>query len=755
MPNEVIMSLDSKITQILDADGAPWAMRINDDTSLPGRATILVVGEISESGFPVFVTLPIGTTHVETLMLNGNVGPNLAAGANLISPVSVGFPANSTNIAFWHTSVTATGLKTAWSKRVLRQPIDEDVVIPPTTDRMTLSGNLTYTTTGAVGAAITVSARPTASRTPDQTETILRLYSALTDGTLNSTVTPIPTTVPNNNTLFGVPVYRVHDPVYDEWIEVEGAARFDIFTPTASPTPVLQSELTITPSWKAGSTLNQQVTHTFLCTGSPHGSLLEARIDTERYTTGWVPCIQQVAANVWGFGVSAVPAGQPGAGRNAFEFYDMEDRYKVKFRRRANAGVAWSAVSANLRFPWITTGAELEEFNSLPTTLAQINAAIVTGFAATGPYVIGLTGDIDLGGGSINTSGSTKAGEPLIIKSVDYTNPVRLRGFTGRCFDFNQCNNFIISGVNPINDRTRSIGYPAGGVPMLNYPAGHGYMLEGCTRAYIVDSLIADVDIGIELRDCDDIYIGFDELDGIVQDGMRLYRRNGNIIIEGEYQHDPNVYDALAVSDFKPNYHPDDIQTSCSMQTDWVRAAGTRMGGNRNIRRVRGRSYGVIRSGSRHTAGYWGATGLRDSGRDPGDTDMTTGGARHRNANWLWEDMYIVSTWNALPLAEAVDGLTMRRVVGRRGLPNAGRIPQLNLSLWATDVVIDNCVAAGGTYSTATSATRVADGWMTQAEMAAEVTNLNGGWNVSTTGWPTGWTGGETRFPTGPNAYRV
>lgn len=752
MPIEIIVGAGAQITTIADQEGETWATLVRDTDAIAGRASIIVTAPLGAGGFPVTVVLPVWATRAEIITPSGR-GFTLPAGAAVISQDSVGFPDDATSVVFWvrPASDAAHG---AWRKRILRDTIPSIVTPPPPqVDRMTLSGALTYSTTGQVGAALTITARPTASRTPSQTETILRLYSALTDGTLSSTVSPAPTTVPNNDTLFGVPVYRVYDVVYNEWIEREATARFDIFTATSSPAAVVQANLTITAAWKAGTgVLRQQAIHTFLCAGSPHGSLLEARIVTERYTTAWTPCVEQAAANVWGFGVAAVPAGQPGAGRNAFEFYDMEDRFKVQFRRRASAAVAWGPVSGNLVFPMPTTGGA-EQFNALPTTRAALVTAIETGFAATGPYVIGLSGEIDLAGGTVQVSGLTKTGEPLIIKSVDRGAPVRMRGHLNRCFDMVQCNNFIFDRVNVINDRTAEIGYPEGGVPKVQYAAGQAYMFQGCTRAYICDAVIRDVNVGIELRDCDDIYIGFCELDRIVQDGIRFYRRNGNIILEGEYQHDPVVYDALALSGFTPNYHPDDIQTSCSMQTDWVRPAGQRMGGNRNIRRVRGRSYGVPRTGSRHTAGYWGATGLRDSGRDPGDTNMDTGGARHRNANWLWEDMYIVSTWNAFPLAEAVDGFTMRRCVARKGHPN-GRTPQLNLSLWATDIVVDNCVAGGGVYSIPTNAAKIAQGFMTGPEMAAEVTLLNGGMNVSLTAWPTGWTGGETRFPTGPDAYR-
>lgn len=751
----VILNPDAKVSTLSDAEGNAWALRARDTLARPGKASIVATGPVSAAGIPVNVTISApavawGANRAEIITPNG-MTLTLTTGANIINPLDLGFPAGSDRLEFYVRPASPADYG-HWRKRILRAA---SIVIPDPEpiQPLELKGSLTYSTSGEVGKAFSITATPTPSQTPAQTETKLRLYSALTGGSLSSTV-DVPSTVPNQPALFGVPVFRALDATYGNWVEMEATDRFDIWVATADPGPVTAGNLTITTAWKGGTgVLRQQAIHTFTVTGSPHGTLLQARIVTERYDTGWIDCVQQSTTNVWGFGSALCPTGQPGAGRNLFEFYDMEDRFKVQFRRRGNAAAQWSAASANIVMPWPNIPGSPEQFNSEPTTRTSIISAINAGFGATGPYVIGLAGNINLGG-SISISGKTKSGEPLIIKSKDRSNPVRFRGHETRCFDFNQCNNFIIDRVTDINDQVRDIGYVAGGVPMMKYPAGHGFMMEGCQRFYIVDCYVKDVDVGIELRDCDDAYLGFFELDGIVQDGIRLFRRGGNIIIEGEYQHDPNVYDALARSRYSPPYHPDDIQLSTEDQSRWIRPAGTRMGGFRNFRRVRGRSYGVNRTTSRHTAGYYGITELlKRTAYKLNDTNMTTGGARHRSENWLWEDMYIESSWNAGPVAQFVDGFTHRRVILRKMHPN-GRIPQMSLQYWAKNIRIENSVATyAGVYpDPEPSAATPNRDCMTADEMRAEVT---GTYNTAAGAWPTGWTGGATRFPTGPNAYRV
>lgn len=751
MVNQIVLNPNGNVTPLRDVEGDIWAILVEDGDTIPGAASIVSTGLLGETGFPVNVQLPqwaidSGSGRIQTLLHNGTPGPEMVAGANLISQVDVGFAAGSTFVWFYYRPAGIEGQYGPWRKRILRAP-EEQIIVPTPTERLILSGPLTYSTNGEVGSALTITAIPSASRTPSSTETVLRLYSALTGGTLNSTVSPIPTTVPNNPTLFGVPVYRAYDSVYNEWVEVEASARFDIVEPAISPAAVVQGDLTITAAWKPGG-LRQQAIHTFTCAGSPHGTLLQARIDTEPYTTGWVDCVEQVTSNVWGFPVAPIPSGVPGAGRNAFEFYDMIDRYRIKFRRRANSGVAWSATSGNLVFPMPTTGGA-EEFNSLPTTRAALQTAIATGMASgSGRYVIGLSGNIDFGGGTVSVSNLTKPGEPLIIKSVSRSTPVILRGITGRAFELTLCNNVMFDRIEIRNDRTAPLGWPAGKVPNVNYPTGAGYRFYGCTKIHIADCLLKDIRTGIFLRDCDDIWIGFCEFDGIVEDGIRMYTRNGNVIIEGEYQHDPNVYSALANSNVSPSHHPDDTQLATSVQSTWYRPAGNRLGGNRNIKRLRGRSYGMDVASSYHTSGFWGNEVMRpppDANLNPNDTNMDTGGARHVNANIVWDGMYVETTHDMCPHIEVVDGAIFRNSVFRK---TGTRTPRLKLLRWAKNVTIENYVTPGPLWLDPGSAS---PGRMTVAELQAGVT---GNVTQSLTAWPTGWTGGETRYPTGPDDYR-
>lgn len=750
MTKEIIVSANAAIKKLSNGEGEPWGFLVRDSNTLPGRPAIVVTGPLAASGFPVTVVVPTGFSHIQLLMTNGNPAGTLSPGVNFIAPASVGFDAAATRVEFWFRAVNSAGRSTAWRKRILREPID---VVTPPTERMTLSGDLSFSTNGQVGSGITVTATPLASRTPDQTKTVLRLYTAATGGTLNSTVDPAPSTVPNNDTLFGELVYMAHDNVFDEWVEKSAATRFDIQTVSIDTDPIVSADVTSTAVWKAGG-LRQQAIHTFFVTGSPHGTLLQARIATGRYDTGWVDCVQTGVANQWAFGSFPMPSGQPGAGRNCFEFYDMEDRFKVKLRRRASTAVSWTAESPNLVFPWPTTGGA-EEFNALPTTVAGIETAIAAGLLVSGPYVIGLSGNMDFNGASVSISRNDviKPGEPLIIKSVNRNTPVVISGISdgNRVFDFRRIGNIVIDRIVLNNNRTMSVGYPAGGVPARDVPAGGFALFDGCQIVHVTDCTMRNCNVAITFRDCDNVALTFPEISGTGQDGIRFYRRGLNLLVEGEYQHSPNIYDALALSSYQPPWHPDDIQLSVESQSDWIRPAGSRLGGFHNFRRLRGRSYGVPRSGSRYTAGYYGITELLKDITDYESTDMATGGARHRSYNWLWEDMYVESSWNSGPIIQGIDGYTARRVVLRKQVSN-GRVPQLNLQFWAKNIVIENSVATyAPPYPVPTSANNLAKNCMTDAEMRDEVT---GAFTASATAWPTGWTGGATRFPTGPDAYR-
>lgn len=157
-----------------------------------------------------------------------------------------------------------------------------------------------------------------------------------------------------------------------------------------------------------------------------------------------------------------------------------------------------------------------------------------------------------------------------------------------------------------------------------------------------------------------------------------------------------------------------------------------------------GRSYGAG-GAIYHGDGYWGGEATREL--DPTDTDMATGGARHLNANILWEEIFVATCWDIAPFVEGCDGFTIRNCVTRDQTPGSGQTPRLRINNWGRNFVIENTVyprapdVGGGspTYR------------MTNAQMQAEVT---GEVTVSGTAWPTGWTGGETRYPTGPDAYR-
>lgn len=536
----------------------------------------------------------------------------------------------------------------------------------------------------------------------------------------------------------------------------------------AEASRITPGDVTFVSEWAPGP-LRQKITTSFLVASQARSYEVQWRINTERYVTVWADCPLRdpspATTRNRTLGTILCPANQPGAGRNLAEFLpQLEDMWKVQLRHRASPTHAWTQESLNLVVPQPATGSF--QFNTYPTTVAQLKDAVLAANAfGSGLYAIGLNGEYVLPSptdDSLRFTGINKPGEPLLISSVNRSSPANFRGYSGRCWNWRTSTNIILDRFDLRNNITQMRGWdnpdPEGeDVPFLEWPCGGGVGYEGVLRSYIQNLYMRDLDVCIELRDCDHVYVGFVETDRYAQDGIRLFRRNGNIIIEGEYQHDPNTYNLLALSDFTPNYHPDDTQLSSSIDTgsNWFRPAiengELRNGGNQDIRRVRGVSLGLPIAGHYTTQGYWGEEVIRNRGWAPDSPDAQ----RYMNRNWLWDGMYVESSWNAFPLAQFVEGFILRNSVARQAAPDT-RIPIPNFQHYCRNVRIENIVVnVSSTHRGYYAIPGSPAPYMSATQMQDEITTV--GVIKSATAWPVGWSPeeGRNRYPHGPDAYRL
>lgn len=630
-----------------------------------------------------------------------------------------------------------------------RRPRPRPVVLPP----IVITGTPTVSTTGVVGEKITVTSWPTTNREGTVSRK-LRYYTAQTGGSVTGTEVAYTDDMPNANfpDRFAVVVYQVYDAVYNTTVEVE-SARWDINT-TSTATRIDKSQITWFNSWILKDGRRTLVQPEFTISGITNTMVLQARINCERYTMGWVDCVLQ-ANGRWRPGVSLCPQGHPHQGLPLNELLpQLEDGWKWEFRyKTSSASTTWSPTSLWIVVPMPATLSQ--EFFETPTTVADLRAAILDAKASSEWRIIGCSGTYTLNDSSLTFSGTTgrvvKSGAPLVITSVDRSAPANFRGYTGRCFYFNDITtNLIIDRLNFVNNRMESIGSNKNSpkIAYADYYAGQPITVTGGTRVYVQNCLFENIDVGLEWRDCSRVYTGFCRWKNTTQDGLRFFWRGDNILVEGEDHDVAHIYRALSLADdYDVNiYHPDVIQISTHL-TQRSNRTDTRAGGFVNFRRIKGRSMASDTGTGRYTAGYYGNEAIRNVAQGP--VGGTTWNA-HLSKNWSFENMWIETGYNNGFVIQCVDGVKFHRVVCRSSALYERRPSLFTPTIWAANITVTECVSYYNWYVGA-------DSWaQTSTAMKAQITGSAVTGNTAVPpNWPTtGARAGKNCWPCGPDAYR-
>lgn len=752
MPPSILRDAAGRAQVVRNADGNPWLAVGIDPTAADVLALITFGFQRTDGGLPVFVTLPPGYTGAEVLAEFGRPAVTLPAGASIIyQPDLVEAQTLLPSVDVIIRAVNASGkAKFGWRRLIWRAA--PNVVPPRPADPLTFDEAPTLRTSGVEGEAISYEwASPSIAGVT--VERLIRVYN----GTTLVNTLAAPTVVPDVSPYSIVPFQRAMDPATGLWVTIEGETKTTIQNAVVSGVALTQGDFTFTSTWKTPG-LRQQVRTSFVVAGMARTALLEWRINTERYQTDWASCpVRDAAPAVTTdrvLGTILRPAGQPGEGYPLEEFIPLEeDMRALEFRWRTSTAVNWSPISPKIVVPMPATGAM--EFNSTPTTLALLRTAITNGFAATGLYIVGIpAGTYALASNALTQlhfEALSKTGLPLFITSTTTASPANFNGYQGRLWRFERCSNFVLMGIRCHNNQTADIGSSVATpvVPPRSFPTGNSFTAEGCRRFQVKDIWFQDHDVAVELRDCDYAYLGFLRITGTVQDGIRLFWRGSNILVEGEWQEAPNVYGALSKANRYENginYHPDAFQVSVTNR----RVSGynvERKGGIRNFRRVRG--YAVGYGEGRYTAGYYGNEMLR------GGTYATTSQtwADNISLNWTFREMYIENGYNNAAVFECVDGFLWKDCVVRRSAIWEREISLFTPQVWIKNVRIENTVCWLNYFIHSTASQTDGDTWaQTEIDRRAAVTGaVTTAKNYTT--WPTGWTGGADRFPRGPFAW--
>lgn len=558
MGSEIILSPGYGIRKITDADGETRAVHVFDDTVLPGQVSVELTADAGQSGFQVQVGLPqwaidSGLGHAETLSMAHFPGPDLFAGANIIDPTMLGYPANSAVISFWARAVGAAGQASAWKKRTLYSRVEEPTPYPP----LEIVGIPEMTAASSVWDAAVSYKWPTANR-PAKTEEYLRLYDAAVDGNLVETI-PAPARLPNNVDLYAVPYWRVLDVVTGQWVEREGTVRIQI-EDSVDPGVILSSDIEWSVEWQNPS---QRILYTIpsvIVAGVGRGDGLRARISCERYTTSWQECSLRdpIPAMTLDrvFPIIAAPATQPGV--NVSEFYPRgQERRSIQFSKRSGSG-PWTDVGEVKFTAPVPTGTV--QPTHVVTTSAGLRAAIDNARNQSSVQLIAINADmIDIE--AITIANIVKPGRPLIITQANHNAPKMFRGWNGAMFRMNNMQNIIFEGLEFRNNRTELSGSTSS-VPARQINTGNAIRGDNVRRIHVLNCVTDKTRNSLYFEYSYGLWVAYNVQSRGSEDDIRIFGGAHNCTIEGNYSHTPEIYSALTTVTLANPYHPDWLQAA-------------------------------------------------------------------------------------------------------------------------------------------------------------------------------------------------
>lgn len=699
--------------RLVHGDNGPLGVFVRDDAAPTDRAHIRK-GVATSAGLPITVTLPFWATHAQIYV--GGLKLLVPPGPSVLTRTDLGMRDDADSIRVLVRPWSSTSDNGRWDRD--RFFFDRQKTSSPAP--LAFLGVPEMTTTGVEGAAISYAWAPF-NQAPAAEQRLLRVYAAAGDTTPTATHDPAPATMPAVYPGWVAAVQRAQDALTNQWIEVE-SARVQIID-AIDPAVLASGDVTWSPVW-TDPAKRQTYRATASLAGTGAADQVRWRIDTERFQSGWINCSWN--GTNWTLGSLIQMLEEVGRGTDLAEFRPhAEASYAVRLQKKVGAG-AWSTESVKLHVP-APAGATVP--NATASTRAELLTAI-NGYASVGlaPYVIHLTADFAVSS-TISVSGIKKQGHPIIITSADRANPRRLSGYGSRALDLTNCENIVFDRIRFWNNVTITMGgqdlngtvYP----PMV-VNGGQVMRTTTCARFHCLNCLVRDHNNAFENNNARSFWFGFNEFSGLSQDGIRFWKSSNRCLVQGNYAHDPLIYDAWANANVSSSQymHPD--FTQLAVDTGQGPHTGFQFIGNR----IKGFN------------GYFTGVFLKSAAVNANPSLMESAGVL---APEVRDNYFELGHGIAIMLVGGRDLISRNNVF--RKFPGSTKKPTVHLWGYVSGTqIVQDCVGEQPIYSSDETTP------MTKAQRLATV---SGAVTVSTNGWPSTWPagGGETAYPTGPDSY--
>lgn len=493
---------------------------------------------------------------------------------------------------------------------------------------------------------------------------------------------------------------------------------------SSDPNVILTSDVSLSSTW-TDAAKRQLFKVSATVVGTTASDQVQWCIDTERFQTGWIPCSWNGSG--WTFGSLIQMLEEVGRGTDLAEFRpNSEPSCAIRLRKKIGAG-SWSAQSVKFKaLP--PAGATVP--NATASTRSELLTAL-NGYDSVGlaPYVIHLTADITISS-VMSVSGIVKQGHPIVITSANRASPRRVSGYSSRAFDMTGCENIVFDRVLFWNNVTTQMGgTDDNGVnfPLVTVNGGQVLRTFTCSRIHITNCLLRDLNNALEFNDARNFWIAFNEFWGLSQDGVRFWKSSARCLVQGNYAHDPLVYQAWA-NDAELSgsniVHPDFLQT----------AADNGEGPHTGLQFIGNRIKGFY--------GYFTGVFLKSAAATKDKTTIESTGVL---APEVRDNYFELGHGIGIMLSGGRD-LISRNNVFRRF---SGGLSAPTIHLWgfvSGTQLVENCVGEQAVYcSTETNPIKKEE---RQATVSGSISLSSSSWPAS---WPSGL--GELAYPTGPDSY--